>query len=288
MNRLAGQVGYCGAGKDVKIFGYESHHGEEPAISGCNDSGTIFFSRCTLHCIYCQNYLWSQEGSGCIYDVEELADIFRSIKAASCHNWNLVSPTPWLPLIIQAFELVAQDGPMLPVVYNTSGYERVETVRALKDIVDIYLVDLRYAKSQSAEEGSNAADYVDYARAAIMEMWTQVGSLKLDDNGIAVSGVICRLLILPGHADEVCDNLFWLADSVGTDITLSVMAQYTPIYQTADTSPWNRPINMQEYKMVCELVYELGFHRGWIQDYSGLSCKELVGANMRPVLKHNK
>ncbi|MFC1461499.1 radical SAM protein [Verrucomicrobiota bacterium] len=281
--RARGEFGYCRAGSGVKVFRYGPHQGEEPSISGRRGSGAVFFSCCNLRCIYCQNYRWSQEDRGTVYDVDELAAVFSELRAAGCHNWNLVSPTPWLPWIVSSLELAGRDGKPLPVVYNTSGFERVETLRALQGIVDIYLVDLRYANSESAAIGSDAAGYAEYARAAVAEMWRQKGTLKLDEEGVAVSGVICRLLILPGLDGEACSNLRWLADRVGTEITLSVMAQYTPAYKARTRSPWDRPVDVDEYSRVCDLVEQLGFDRGWIQDYDTGSRGDMVGFKMKPV-----
>lgn len=285
VKRDRGQTGFCRAGRVVEIFSYGSHHGEEPVLSGTNGSGAIFFSRCNLRCLYCQNYPWSQEGCGEKYSVEELAGIFIHLKARGCHNWNLVSPTPWLPSILRALQLAGRDGNLLPVVYNTSGYERVQTLRALAGIVDIYLVDLRYATNESARLGSEALSYVEYSRAALRAMYAQAGALRLDDAGIARSGVICRLLLLPGLADEVCANLRWLAINVGTEIALSVMTQYTPAYKAVDREPWNRKIARDEYEEVRRLVEELGFTQGWIQEYGEVVDEELIGFKMKPLLK---
>lgn len=242
----------------------------------------MFFSRCTLRCVYCQNYPWSQEGSGDIYSVEELAGIFRQLRQSGCHNWNLVSPTPWLPMIVPALELAGHDGPCLPVVYNTSGFEREETLQALAGKVDVYLTDLRYARPESALAGSGAPEYIDVARGALKEMWRQAGRIRYDERGLAVAGVICRLLILPGHAEEVCENLEWLADQVGVGVALSVMAQYTPAYRAVQSAPWNRRITREEYRLVCRKVEALGFSAGWIQDYDTLTNERLVGFNLKP------
>lgn len=281
-NREQGLTGYCRSGNRARIYRYGSHPGEEPPISGKHGSGVIFFSRCTLRCLYCQNYPWSQEGCGENYSVEDLADILCRLSAQGCHNWNLVSPTPWLPMIAAALERAREAGHNLPVVYNTSGYERVETVRALDGMVDLYLTDLRYAGAETAAEGSGAADYVTCARSAFLEMWRQAGPLKLDDQGIARSGVICRLLILPGLAHEACASLEWLADKIGTKVAVSVMAQYTPAYRVFGREPWHRAITREEYDGVCRMVERLGLSEGWIQDFGVGEAGELAGFNMPP------
>jgi len=282
VNRVAGQAGYCRSGHTAQIFRYGCHHGEEPPISGTRGSGAIFFSRCTLRCLYCQNYPWSQEGCGETYTVEELAGIFSRLCAEGCHNWNLVSPTPWLPMIVEALARTHAAGKKIPVVYNTSGFERVETVRALAGTVDVYLTDLRYADSETAASGSDAAAYVSCARAALLAMWRQAGPLVVDAAGVAVRGVICRLLILPGLAREACASLEWLAEQVGPKVAVSVMAQYTPAYRAGGRPGWNRAITRAEYDAVCRTVAQLGLNEGWIQDFGAAHDSELAGFNMPP------
>ena len=285
VDRLAGRRGYCGAGERLEIYRYGPHHGEEPPISGIGGSGTVFFSRCTLRCLYCQNYPWSQEGCGEYYTVEALAGALEELADRGCHNWNLVSPTPWLPFICDALERVRSTGVRLPVVYNTSGFEREAIIEGLAGLVDIFLTDLRYASGASASEGSDGEAYADIARRAFLQMWQQTGPLRTDANGIAVFGTICRLLILPGRAQEAIDNLRWLADSVGTDVAVSVMAQYTPAYRAANGdcgSDWQRRITRREYEKVCSAVEELGFLEGWIQDFDEPGPEHLVGFKMQP------
>lgn len=272
----------------AQIFRYGAHFGEEPPISGTRGSGAIFFSRCTLHCVYCQNYPWSQDGCGETYTVAELAGILGALCAAGCHNWNLVSPTPWLPMIAGALELVRGTGQNLPIVYNTSGFERVETVRALAGLVDVYLVDLRYACPETAARGSDAAAYVASARAALLEMWRQVGPLVVEANGLARRGVICRLLIMPALAHEACASLEWLAQQIGPQVAVSIMAQYTPAYRALGLAPWSRPIDRAEYDVVCRAVERLGFGAGWIQDFGAATGGSLAGFNMAPCCKPDR
>jgi putative pyruvate formate lyase activating enzyme len=279
-DRRAGRKGFCLAGDRLQIYRYGGHHGEEPPISGSEGSGTVFFSRCTLRCIYCQNYPWSQEGEGNICEVDDLVAIFRDLKQASCHNINLVSPTPWLPMIVEAVNSVRALGVHLPVVYNTSGYERAETLCRIEDLVDVYLTDLRYADSRSALEGSGAADYTAAARAAIREMWRQKGSLVVDSEGTARKGVIVRILVLPGREDEACASLEWLADEFGPQVPVSVMSQYTPAYKARGMPGWTEPVSRKEYDRVVELFETLGFEHGWMQD-PGNTPEELLGFNMK-------
>lgn len=280
INRNEGFIGYCRGGYEAEVFRYGPHHGEEPPISGTKGAGTIFFSRCTLKCIYCQNYPWSQQSRGIKYDDKGLALIFRELARTGCHNWNLVSPTPWLVQVEKALKKVRKDGFSLPVVYNTSGFERIEVLNQLQGLVDIYLTDLRYSRKDSAKEGSGISDYTYAARTALSEMWRLAGPLKMDENGIAVSGVICRLLILPGRAIEVIENLEWLAANVGNSIAVSIMSQYLPAYKAVSQKSWNRRITREEYDEVCDAMDRLGFNAGWIQDFEETSPRDLVGFEM--------
>lgn len=281
VNRSAGETGFCKAGADVEIFRYGPHHGEEPPISGERGSGTVFFSRCTLRCVYCQNHPWSQEGQGEKYGAENLAGVFVELKRRGCHNWNLVSPTPWLPQIRDALRTARADEDPLPIVYNTSGFERPEILETFNDVTDVFLTDLRYAWHESALEGSGNGAYAESARAALREMWRLKGPLKTDERGIAISGTICRILVLPGRADEAVGNLRWLAETVGTDVSLSLMAQYLPLYKAVSMESWNRQITEDEYTAVCDEAEKLGFSNGWIQEYGVPAEKNLVGKDMQ-------
>jgi len=280
VNRRAGQKGYCRAGATVELFRHGPHFGEEPPLTGTRGSGTLFFSRCTLRCLYCQNHPWSQQGQGAATSVDELAGILRGLAAQGCHNWNLVSPTPWLPLVREAIARARATELGLPVVMNTSGYERVETLESLADLVRIYLPDLRYASAESARIGSDAPDYPAVARAALLEMWRQTGPLRLDEDDVAISGTICRLLILPGRAGEVIENLRWLADHIGPEIPVSVMAQYLPAHRAPATPGWDRGVTREEYDAVSAEVERLGFELGWVQEYGTPTAPELVGYQM--------
>ena len=283
VDRAAGRLGYCRAGARTEIYRYGVHRGEEPPVSGERGSGAIFFSRCTMRCLYCQNHPWSQGGEGRTYGEGELAEVFRSVAAEGCHNWNLVSPTPWLPQILEALDAVEADGISLPVVYNTSGFERVEVLDELGDRVDVYLTDLRYSREESAALGSGAPGYVAAAREAMKAMWRLAGPLALDGGGVAVRGVICRILILPGRAAEAVENLRWLAEEIGTEVAVSVMAQYTPTHRATGCPPWDRLIAAEEYEAVCREVEALGFGNGWIQEFGLPPPDGLLGADMKRV-----
>ncbi|MEI7436646.1 MAG: radical SAM protein [bacterium] len=283
MDRAAGRRGWCGAGDAVEVFRYGPHFGEEPPLSGTRGSGTIFFSRCTLRCLYCQNHPWSQEGAGACCDADGLDDIFRQLADLGCHNWNLVSPTPWLPWIWASLDRLAVMGVRRPVVYNTSGYECQATLQGCVGRVAVYLTDLRYAEAASASAASEADDYVDMARAALLEMVRQTGPLALDADGLAVRGTIARVLILPGRAAEAVASLRWLRANA-PDAVASVMAQYMPAHRAAACgAPWNRGVTQAEYDMVAEAVADLDFESGWMQEFGGAPpADDLVGFRMPP------
>jgi putative pyruvate formate lyase activating enzyme len=282
VNRLAGERGFCGAGKEAEVFRWGGHDGEEPPVSGARGSGAVFFSRCTLRCLYCQNHPWSQGGAGKRIDNARLAGIFSELAAAGCHNINLVSPTPWLPMIREAIGEAHRDGQNgIPVVYNTSGFERRETLESCADIVDIFLTDLRYAAEKTAVEGSGNAAYPAVAREALLAMRDLKGDLKLDPEGIARSGVICRLLVLPGRAAEAVAGLRWLAGHAPST-AISVMAQYTPAHLAVNAPSWNRRVTREEYEAVCAEAEKLGFENGWFQEWGEDSPRELKGFNMPP------
>ena len=280
VDRKSGALGYCQAGQEIELFRYGPHHGEEPPITGSNGSGTIFFSRCTMSCVYCQNYPWSKEGKGQICSTSELAAIFKALHDQGCHNWNLVSPTPWLPLIEKALITTRSQGCSLPVVYNTSGFERLQTIKALDGIANIYLTDLRYSLDKTATGASCANDYVKYARKSFRQMWHQVGPLDCDNHGVARRGVICRILILPNHHTQAIDNLHWLADNFGTDVSVSLMSQYTPAYRASSLPAWNRSLTKVEYHEVLNVFNDIGFSTGWVQDFGGHTDDNLIGYQM--------
>jgi putative pyruvate formate lyase activating enzyme len=278
--REAGQTGYCGAGVAPRVFRHGPHFGEEPPLSGERGSGTVFFSHCTLRCVYCQNYPWSQLGQGEELTLPRLTALFGELAAQGCHNWNLVSPTPWLPQIRAALTPLIQTGIRLPIIYNTSGFETPETLASYSDLADIALIDLRYAREVTAREASDGAGYVAAARDSLGWFWDHLGPLQTDDQGTAQRGTICRLLVLPGHADEAVANLHWLADRVGTEVHLSVMSQYTPVYRAQAQPGWNRSPTAEEYRAVTDAVASLGFENGWVQEYDAGPPADLLGCAM--------
>ena len=257
--------GFCRMGADPVLARAALHFWEEPCISGKNGSGAVFFTGCSLQCVFCQNYEISTERAvGKRFTPEGLADIFRRLEAGGAHNINLVNPTHFVLPILRALELAK---PSIPVVYNCGGYERLETLRLLDGAIDIYLPDMKYADSETARKYSGAGDYVEYARAAVLEMARQTGPAVLDENGMMKRGTIVRHLILPGHTRDSIAVLEWLAQNLPKGVLVSLMAQYIPYGRAAEFPEINRRITKREYEKVQSRLFELDLD-GFIQDRS--------------------
>jgi putative pyruvate formate lyase activating enzyme len=269
-NRVQNERKFCRSGVLPIVANVCAHRGEEPVLSGTRGSGTIFFSNCNMHCVYCQNYQIShdpEKQNGNEITCTELAKRMIYLQdELHCHNINLVSPTHFVPQITRAVLEAIPMGLHLPLVYNTGGYERVETISVLDGIIDIYLPDLRYASERWAMKYSGAAYYVKHARAAIKEMYRQVGDLVLDDDGIAVKGLIVRHLILPNNLAGSDDTLTWLAEELSPNVTVSIMSQYYPTHQAMGIPDLARKITTEEYSSVVDIVNRLGLENGWLQE----------------------
>ena len=275
--------GYCGAADLPRVFRWGPHFGEEPPITGERGSGCVFFSRCTMKCLYCQNSPWSWKGEGVDKTIPELSAIFRELAVKDkVENWNLVSPTPYLPSIREAVEPLFKEGIRLPFVWNSSGYERVETLEEYRDLCDWALFDLRYSNDETAVRASSAPGYVAAARAAVRWAWERNG--RNEKRGVRNEEwrkLIVRILVLPGHADEAIENLAWLATELSNEIPVSIMAQYTPAYRALETPPFDRSVTEEEYESVTEAAADFGFENGWIQGYEASDPKlALLGENM--------
>jgi putative pyruvate formate lyase activating enzyme len=251
----------------LKIASCGPHHGEEPPLSGTRGSGTIFFTGCNLRCVYCQNYQISQEGLGYEVSLEELAGKMLDLQAQGCHNINLVSPTQVANQIRPSLILAKEKGLKLPIVYNTNGSDAVQVLQSFEGLVDIYLPDIKYSDNENAFKYSGARDYVAKNRAAITEMYRQVGNLELDDEGIAKRGVIVRHLVLPNGIAGSYESLKFLS-SLSKDIWLSIMAQYHPCFKASQFPELNRKITSAEYQQVLNWVKEFGFENVLAQELS--------------------
>ncbi|MDD5038061.1 MAG: radical SAM protein [Dehalococcoidales bacterium] len=270
VNRREGEREFCHSAYLPIVSTVCAHHGEEPVLSGSRGSGTIFFGNCNMRCVYCQNYQISQDWKtqqDNEVDFHTLAERMLYLQnELRCHNINLVSPSHFVPQIVRALLEAVPGGLRLPLVYNTNGYDSLKTLRELDGIIDIYLPDLRYASDKWARKFSQAPDYVTNARAAIKEMYRQVGNVVLDAAGIAQRGLIVRLLILPNGLAGSQDSLIWLAKEISPKVTVSIMSQYSPAHRAWRIPSLARTITPSEYAEVAELVYSLGLENGWLQE----------------------
>ena len=267
VNRLKDEkTGFCRSGLNPVISSVSPHHGEEPPLSGTRGSGTLFFTNCNLRCVYCQNYPISQMGNGVERSPGELACQMIWLQEQGCHNLNLVTPTHFMPQILKAMGIARERGFDLPVVYNTSGYESLEALRLLDGIVDIYMPDMRYSDDRMAVKYSTASRYVEINRAAIKEMFRQVGSLVLDDNGIAKKGLLIRHLVLPGGLSGTGGIMKFLAEEISKDVYISLMSQYFPAFKAAEHKELNRRITAEEYEEACRIMEKYGLENGWTQN----------------------
>ena len=265
VNRVQGQIGRCKCNDKIKIALVSTHEYEEPCISGKNGSGTVFFSNCNLNCMYCQNYEISQLGKGREITIEELADIFIKQQEKGVNNINLVTPTMYAYQIIEAIKIARKNGLNLPIIFNTNGYERVETIKALDGYIDVYLPDLKYYSDTLSKKYSNVDKYFEVATKAIKEMYRQVGQATFNEKGIIQKGVIIRHLILPNHLQNTKHILKWIKENLG-DIYVSIMAQYFPTYKAKGDSLIGRKLTKKEYKEIENFLYTLELQNGYIQE----------------------
>ncbi|MCD6386604.1 radical SAM protein [Candidatus Sumerlaeota bacterium] len=259
VDRTRGEKGFCRSGAEPIVSSFNPHFGEEPVLVGSGGSGTIFFTNCTLACIYCQNYPISQLGNGNVYTTQELARMYLRLQRIGCHNINFVTPTHFVPQILEALELAIPEGFNLPLVYNTSGYERVETLRLLDGIFDIYMPDIKYASNEMAQKYSGVSDYVEYNRSALKEMYRQVGILQCDEQGIAQRGLLVRHLVLPENISGSEDCIRFLAEELSPHIHLALMSQYFPAYKAPETPPLNQRIDRKHFLNLARMVKQIGF-----------------------------
>ncbi len=278
VNRLKNKTGYCRTGLFAKVYSYAPHKGEEPVISGKNGSGTIFFSGCNLNCCYCQNYQFSQLDEGKEVNKETLCDMMLELQKQKCHNINLVTPTHVSAQILDALELAITKGLNIPIVYNTSGYELPEVIEILNNVVDIYLVDMRYGDTKLATKYSNATDYTEYNQQSVKEMFKQAPSAKIE-NGIMTEGIIIRHLVLPqdiGATERIAE---FISKALSKGIHISLMSQYFPFCNAKKYPEINRRITKKEYAQAKVIMKKYGLTNGWVQEDNGLI--DLAGVNLK-------
>ena len=279
------RAGFCGAGEKVRIALVSLHQWEEPCLVGERGAGTVFFSYCNLRCVYCQNHEISHGGKGQEVSVERLAEIFLEQQARGAATLDLVTPTHYVPQIITALDMAKGRGFHLPVVYNSSGYETVETVEALRGYVDIFLPDLKYMRAESGGEYSAAADYFSYASAAIKKMVEITGPVQFADNGQMTRGVLVRPMVLPGHRHESMELMKWLWENWGRTIQVSLMNQYTPMYKASEHKKINRRLTTFEYESVVDFVLDLGMENVYVQERRSASEEYVPDFNGAGVLQ---
>jgi len=261
VNRMKGELGVCKTGKFPQVSSYFAHHGEERPISGRHGSGTIFFTRCNLRCVYCQNADISQLSFGREVTAENLAAMMLDLQSQGCHNINFVSPSHVVPQILAGVLLAAQMGLRIPLVYNTGGYDSLEMLSFLDGVFDIYMPDMKYGDEASAWKYSRVKNYPEVNQQAVLEMQRQVGDLELVEGGIAYRGLLVRHLVLPNHLSGSVEILKFLAEKVSKNVYLNIMAQYHPAYGVSDFPELNRRIHPEEYREVIRLATDLGLNR---------------------------
>lgn len=272
-NRCAGQTGYCGRTADITAARAALHFWEEPCISGQNGSGAVFFSGCNMRCVFCQNHAIAQGHIGKGISLERLADIFLELQQKGAHNINLVTPTHYIPQIIEALQIAKAHGLSIPIVYNSSGYEKVEALKCLDGLIDIYLPDLKFYSSALSTKYSNAPDYFETACAAIAEMVRQTGSplFESGEDSLMKKGVIVRHLLLPGCEEDSRYLIKYLHAAYQNDIFISIMNQYTPLPHVKAYPELDRTISEREYDKIVDYAISMGVENGFIQEGSTAS-----------------
>jgi len=263
--------GACGADNTVRIARAKLHFYEEPCISGTHGSGTVFFSGCNLSCVFCQNHEISALQYGQICTPEQTADLFLQLQIQGAHNINLVTPTPHVPHIRKALLIAKSKGLTLPVVYNTNAYELVSALELLDGLIDVYLPDLKYISPVLSERFSGAADYFAFADNAVREMYRQVGHLVLDENGLAVRGLLVRHLVLPGCVDDTRHVIDYLCDTYGAELYFSLMRQYVPMYRALKIPPLDRLLTSREYERAVRYCIDKNMEHVLIQQKESAS-----------------
>lgn len=265
-DRRNGQKGYCGVAGELYVARAALHMWEEPCITGRNGSGTVFFSGCSMGCVYCQNRNIAKALAGKHITVERLSEIFLELQEKGAHNINLVTPSHYALHIMAALDRARTGGLKIPVVYNCSGYEKVDTLRRLEGYVDIYMPDFKYMAREPAVRYSNCPDYFEHASKAVKEMLRQTGRARFDEDGLMKRGVLVRHLMLPGYLEDSKRIVHYLYETFGNDIWISIMNQYTPMPEAAHYPEINRKIRTEEYEELVDYAISLGVENGFIQE----------------------
>jgi putative pyruvate formate lyase activating enzyme len=276
VDRLAEEKGVCRTGRYAQVASYEPHFGEETPLVGASGSGTIFFAQCNLFCVFCQNYEISHGGAGVETSDGQLAAMMVSLQKQGCHNINFVTPSHVVPQILAALPLAVEKGLAVPLVYNSSGYDSVETLRLLDGVVDIYLPDFKFWKQESGKRYAKAPDYPEVAKAALAEMHRQVGDLVVDERGQAIRGLLVRHLVMPEGVEEAAAIMRFIGAEISTDTYVNVMDQYRPCGRACDFPPLDRPISTDEYRQAMQAAREAGLHR-----FDERDARELLARLMR-------
>lgn len=283
INRLEGQLGFCNSSENVKVARVSLHHWEEPCISGIKGSGTVFFSNCNLKCNFCQNYSISSEGIGKEISINRLSDIFLEQQEKGAHNINLVTPTHFVPQIIEALDISKAKGLNIPIIYNTNSYENLETIKALKGYIDVYLPDLKYFNDKYAVKYSKAPNYFKTASKTIEEMFYQTGNVKFTREGLIKKGVIVRHLMLPGllfDSKKIIDYLYY---TFGDSICISLMNQFTPTHRVSTCPEINKPLNEKHYEALINYCLSLGVKNAFIQEQGTASESFIPDFDLRGI-----
>lgn len=268
VNRLEGEKGFCQASAELHISAFHPHFGEEKPLVGQGGSGTIFFTHCGLRCVFCINWQVSHEGKGEPKSLTDLAEMMLTLQKTGCHNINLVTPTHYSPHIVRALDLAAGRGLKLPVVYNTCGWERVEVLRLLDDVVDIYLPDFKYWDGkQAARYSSGAESYPEATKAALLEMHRQVGVAKPGKDGLMYRGLMVRHLVMPNNVGGAGEIFRWISENLSKDTYVNIMSQYRPLYRAHDYPRIARRITRQEYEDALRWAREAGLTNLDVQGY---------------------
>lgn len=260
------QIGRCKSTDKVKIALYSTHNFEEPCISGKNGSGTIFFSNCNMNCVFCQNYEISQQGKGKEITIEELANIMLKQQENGVENINLVTPTSYAFHIKEAIKIAKKEGLKIPIIYNTNGYEKVETLQMLEGLVDIYLPDLKYFDNELGKKYSKVDNYFEIATKAIKEMYKQVGAPVLDENGVMKKGLMIRHLVLPNNIENSKNVLKWIKENIDNNVYVSIMAQYFPTYKAKEMKDIDRKLTQEEWSEIEDYIEKLQIENGYVQE----------------------